>query len=206
MIQMKIGVIGAGRMGGNLARRWAAAGHQVMIGSRTPDKARQVAGEIGHGVQGGSHAETAAFADVILLSVPFKAAHETLDGLGDLGGKVVIECTNDMSGQRDDSANSAQAVAGWARNARVVKAFNTVFWDILTLPRTSGLGAVFMAGDDAAAKQAVAALIRDAGFDPVDVGGLNDAHYLDTLVRLIIHLGFQQGMGRNLAYKLENIV
>jgi hypothetical protein len=97
-------------------------------------------------------------------------------------------------------------VAGWARGARVVKAFNTVFFQILHADQTSGeRGTVVIVGDDAEAKRIVGGLIRDAGFEPLDAGGLKNAHHIDNLAALIVELGYGQGQGTNIAYKLVRL-
>jgi hypothetical protein len=200
---MKIGIIGTGRMGSALGKRWARAGHEVMFGSRTPEKAHTLSEQVGFGAQGGSTEQAVLFADVIVLAVPFRAAQEVLYALGDLGGKILIECTNDFNA---DDITSAENIVSWACNARVVKAFNTIFDPILASDKLSDLGSVFIVGDDDAAKATVGTLVRDAGFEPVDTGGLADAHYLDTLVRLIVHLNGGLDGKRNINFHIRRVV
>ncbi len=200
---MKIGIIGTGRMGSALGRRWSHAGHQVMFGSRTPEKAVELSEKIGGGAQGGTHEQAVAEADVIVLAVPFGAARETLAALGDLGGKILLDITNDFAA---DDVSSAEQIAAWTHNGRTVKAFNTIFHTILTSDKTSNLGAVFYVGDDDAAKATVGNLIRDAGFDPIDTGVLTDGHFLDTLLKLIIQLSNKQGIGGGINYRVEKMI
>lgn len=200
---MNIGIIGTGNMGTGLAKHWAKAGHSIMFGSREPDRARAAAAAIGGGAQGGTQEAAAAFGEVVLLATPWNATRALAQSLP-LDGKIVIDCTNDLSPTRaETTVGTAQEVAQWARGARVVKAFNTVFFQILHAEQISGeRGTVFIVGDDAAAKSVVGGLIRDAGFEPFDAGGLKNAHYIDRLAALIVELGYGQGHGKNIAYKL----
>jgi 8-hydroxy-5-deazaflavin:NADPH oxidoreductase len=197
---MKIAIIGSGRMGRALGARWAAVGNSVFFGSRTASKGAAIAAEVGHGAQGGANAQAVAFADVLLMATPWSAAREVLGGFDSLAGKLLIDITNNFSGEDDDVA-TAQQIAEAARGAHVVKAFNTIFHTILQGAPSDVRPTVFYVGDDAGAKSTAAALIRDAGFDPVDAGELKDAHHLDNLAQFIVHLGYGRGMGR-VAYKL----
>lgn len=198
---MKIGIIGTGRMGTALGRRWAQAGHEVCFGSRDPAKAEAVAQTIGANARGGGYADAVAFGEVLLLSVPWKATQEVIESLGSLQGKVLLECTNNVGGD-DGDVGTTEQVAQWARGAQVVKAFNTIFYQIIEAehePLT-----VFMVGNDDA-KAKVSPLVQDAGFEPLDAGPIGNAHYLDALARFIIHLGYQRGMGQHIAYKLVHM-
>lgn len=197
---MKIGIIGTGRIGTGLAKHWTKAGHTIMFGSRDPEK---VAAELGGDIQAGTQEAAAQFGEVVVLAAPWNATEAVARALP-LDGKIVIDCTNDLSPARAVSTvGTAQQVAEWARGAKVVKAFNTVFFQILHAEQTSGeRGAVFIVGDDAEAKRIVGGLIRDAGFEPADAGGLKNAHHIDKLAALIVELGYGQGQGPNIAYKL----
>jgi hypothetical protein len=203
---MNIGIIGTGRIGTGLAKHWIKAGHSVMFGSREPGKAQAVAAELGSGAQGGTQEAAAAFGEVVVLAVPWNAAEAVARSLP-LDGKILIDCANDLSPSRAaSSVGTAQEVAGWARGARVVKAFNTVFFQILHAEQTSGeRGTVVIVGDDADAKRVVGGLIRDTGFEPLDAGGLKNAHHIDNLAALIVELGYGQGQGTNIAYKLVRL-
>ena len=196
---MKIGIIGTGRMASALAARWARAGHDIFMGSRDAERGREAGAALG--AQGGTYAQAAAHGEILLLATPWNATRDVLAGLGDLGGKPLIETTNNFGGAGDGDGATTEQVAAWAVNARVVKAFNTVFSPILTSDLTDR-PTVFMVGDDDAAKRQVGQLISDAGFDPVDAGGAANARWLDALAQLIVHLGYQRGMGSGIAYKL----
>ncbi|SFE07760.1 hypothetical protein SAMN05216378_2240 [Paenibacillus catalpae] len=166
---MKIASIGSGNMGGTLGKRWAAFGHQVMFGSRDPHSERmklllQVAGD---NAQAGTVKEAVTFAEVILLAVLPGDVERTLAQAGDLDGKILINCTN-----RYDGMSADLEVRHLARNARVVRAFHTLPWEVLASPRyETGLATAFLSGDDPAAVTAVAKLAADIGLDPVDVSG-----------------------------------
>ncbi len=168
---MQIGILGGGRVGGALARSWRNAGHTVVISTRE------------------TVAETAASADVLLLAVPATAAADVLAAAGPLDGKVLIDATNNLSGGPDGAE-----IAALAGGAHTVKAFNTVFAQFFADPPATPPTLVF-AGDDPAAKESVAGLIRDAGFDPVDAGGHAQAADLEAFARLVIGIAYRQGTG-----------
>lgn len=171
---MKIGIIGAGHIGGNLARLWAPQ-HQVLVSfSRSPEKLAALAREAGPTVQPGSPAEAVRFADVLVVSVPFALLGTVLAPLGDLTGKVLIDTNNPFGLTLPPGTTGADEVRRLAPGARLVKAFNTLRVDALlhhsqSTPRL----AMPLAGDDSIAKITVARLIADAGFAPLDLGGLD---------------------------------
>jgi len=196
---MKIGVIGTGRMGASLGRRWAAAGHQVMFGSRDAGKGADLVAHI-PGAHAGSYAEAAAFGDVVVLTTPWQATQQVLAGLP-LAGKVLLETTNNLTGVGQEIGTS-EHIARWAPQARVVKAFNTIFSQLIASEPGAVRPTVFIAGDDAEATKVVAALVHDAGFTPLEVGGLDQSRMLDELARFIIHLGYTRGMGSRVSYSI----
>jgi predicted dinucleotide-binding enzyme len=191
---LKIGVIGAGRVGGGLAAIWSRAGHDVILsGSRNAGALEAKAAK--SGARSASISEAAASSDVVVLAVPAGVAVQTLAEAGDLSGKIIIDCTNDVSRSSADST-VAEELAGIATGASVVKAFNTVFAalydDIAVAPARPDL---LFCGDDGRAKEVVAALIRDAGFEPIDAGGLDAAAELEDFARAVIRLCYQRGLG-----------
>jgi predicted dinucleotide-binding enzyme len=173
---MRIGIIGAGRIGGNAARLFAQAGHEIIVSfSRDPARLQALADDIAGRV--GSPREAAEFGDVVLLSVPWPLLDDVLAEAGSLDGKIVIDTTNQFGrdGWEDlGGRTAAQVNAARMPGARYTKAFNTL---------TSGFQAeaagrtgpdrvvMFLCGDDESAKQVVAGLIDDAGFTPIDIGG-----------------------------------
>jgi predicted dinucleotide-binding enzyme len=169
---MKIGVLGGGRVGAALAATWRDAGHEVAVSSRDT---------IG---------ETAAGADVLVLAVPAVAVEKVLAAAGLLEGTVLVDATTNLGGGPD-----ALAIARLAPGARVVKAFNTVFATFFHDTPPARPPSPVLCGDDSAAKEVVAELVRAAGFDPIDVGGLEHAPELEAFARLVIGLAYRQGRG-----------
>jgi 8-hydroxy-5-deazaflavin:NADPH oxidoreductase len=172
---VRVGVIGAGRIGGGAARLLARAGHEVLLSfSRDPERLRAQAEEIG--AQAGTPAEAAAFGDVVILAVPWPAIDEAIEQAGSLEGKVVIDTTNPFGRggwEIPEGRTSTQVNQDRLRGAKVVKSFNTLtagFQQEAAGRSGTERVAMFLAGDDAEAKGLVAGLIADAGFDPVDAG------------------------------------
>jgi predicted dinucleotide-binding enzyme len=188
---MKIGIVGAGRIGGNLASLWAKKRHSVMLSySREPENLEQRASAIGELASAGSVREAAEFGEVVLFSVPWTRVEEVLEEIGDeaLDGKVVIDTTNQFGpdgveelpdGQTAAQVNAARMPDG----VRYVKAFNTLtagFQGAAAGRSGDERVAMFFCGDDDEAKGTVKTLIREIGFAPVDAGGLADAAVMEA--------------------------
>ncbi|MGH9432803.1 MAG: NADPH-dependent F420 reductase [Terriglobia bacterium] len=208
--QLKIAVLGAGNVGGALGRLWAAAGHEVTFGVPDPRGERvaaAVAALQGRGRAAGV-AEAAAPAEVVALCVPWTAAEAAIRTSGSLSGKVVIDCMNPLSADLKGltvgtTTSAAELVAGWAKGAKVVKAFNTIgAFNFGNAQYGSQRADGFYCGDDAAAKTVVKDLVDQAGLDPVDVGPLTNARWLEALAMLWIDLAVNQRLGANHAFKL----
>jgi 8-hydroxy-5-deazaflavin:NADPH oxidoreductase len=207
---MKLAILGTGGVGSALGTRWAAAGHAVTYGSRTPssEKCQQLVAKTGPNAAAKPSREAIAGADAILFAVPWPVARETLTQLGDLSGRTLIDCTNpllsDMSGiELGHVISAGEQIAAWAPGAKVVKAFNSASTKVMLNPQFGEHRAtMFYCGDDAAAKLTVRQLIDDVGFDPVDAGSLTSSRYLEPLAMLYIHLAFRQGFGSNCAFKI----
>ena len=174
---MKIGVIGAGRIGGNCARQAIKGGHEVMLSfSRDPATLEALAGELGPSASVGTPAEAVAFGEVVILSVPWGVIPEALSQAGDLNGKVVIDTTNQFgSGPMPQAGQTAAAFnTGRMPGARYVKSFNTLtsrFQEQAAERAGEERVVQWVCGDDAEAKALVAGLIEDMGYVPVDLGG-----------------------------------
>jgi predicted dinucleotide-binding enzyme len=169
---MRIGIVGAGRIGGNAGRLFAGAGHEVMFsGSRDPAKLERLAADAG-GASTGSPREAVEFGDAVMFSVPWRAIDDVLAQTGSLADAVVIDTTNQYGagGLEALPKPAAQVNAERMPGARLVKSFNTLTSGFQGEAAGRGV-AMFLAGEDADAKQLVAGLIRDIGFEPVDVGG-----------------------------------
>jgi predicted dinucleotide-binding enzyme len=184
---MRIAVIGPGRIGGNAARLLARAGHDVTLAfSRDAERLRALADEIG--AKATEPAAAVDDADVVVLSVPWRLVDEALAQTGPLDGKVVIDTTNQFGAggleALPDGETAAQVNQRRMPGARLVKTFNTLtsaFQASEAHRRDPDQRVVlFLAGDDAEAKEIVSGLIRDAGFEPADVGDLADASVMEA--------------------------
>lgn len=199
---MKLGIIGSGNIGGTLGKRWAAHGHQICFGVRDPQDARiRTLLSEAPGAQAASIAEAVAFGEVVLLAVPGTVGPDTVAQISDWGGKILIDATNGMPRQH---ASLSEDVAAAATGARVVKAFNSVGWEILANPQFGGQSAdMFICGDDREAKAVVSQLIQDMGMVARDAGALANARLIDSLAFLWMQLAGRGGeMGRGIAFKL----
>jgi 8-hydroxy-5-deazaflavin:NADPH oxidoreductase len=206
---MKIGIMGAGNVGGTLGVRWAEAGHELIFGSRHPDsdEQRELVSRAGRTARAATIPEALAGSEVLLLATPWPATKDVVTACGDFGGKVLIDATNairaDFSGiEYGPTTSAAEQVAQWARNARVVKAFNTIGSNIMAKPPFGNDKPVlFYCGDDKNAKQTVHKLAAALGFDPHDAGALDQARVLEPFAMLWISLALKYGYGREIAFK-----
>ena len=207
---VKIAVIGAGNVGSTLGKGWAARGHDIVYGVRDPRDVRvqEVVRATGPEAQAASVKDAAADAKVVVLATPWASTQDAVRAAGRLADKIVIDATNpltpDFSGLVLGHTTSAgEEVARWAPGAKVVKAFNTTGAGNMANPRFGGESAtMFLCGDDAEAKKAVAALAGELGFDPVDAGPLSQARVLEPLAVLWISLAYVQSLGVDIAFKL----
>jgi predicted dinucleotide-binding enzyme len=180
---MRIGIIGAGMIGSSLAKLWVDAGHDVRLASRHPDELKSMVERLGPRASTGTPHDAATFGDVVMLTVPLKAVPDLARDLAPaLAQKIVLDTGNAY--ERRDGAIARQASAhpqgsaGWAAamfpGSRWVKAFNTVYYKTLQIEahRNGDRVGIPLASDDAEALDTAAALVRDAGFDPVVVGPL----------------------------------
>jgi len=174
---MRVGIIGAGRIGGGIARQFADAGHEVLLSfSRDPQSLADLAAELGPGATTGSPADAVEFGEVVVLSVPWSTLPQALEQAGPLGGKIVIDTTNQFGAPPlpADGQTAANFNASRMPGARYTKSFNTLTsaFQAETAGRNGDERVVqWLCGDDAEAKAVVAGLIEDAGFAPVDLGG-----------------------------------
>jgi 8-hydroxy-5-deazaflavin:NADPH oxidoreductase len=183
--KLKIGIIGSGHVGSALGEVWAKAGHEVMFSSRNIDNDKKLAAEVGTNARAGTPQEAGAFGQVVLLAVPYSAFPELIKSLGNsLKGKVVINASNPFP-QRDGeiAAQAREQGAGLfdanlLPGALIVRAFNAVgAARMASAHKDPGKIGMPIAGD----KKAIAIasqLIRETGFEPVVVGGLDMGKYL----------------------------
>jgi 8-hydroxy-5-deazaflavin:NADPH oxidoreductase len=174
---MRIGIIGAGNLGATAARLFVDAGHEVAIAnSRTPGSLAGLVAELGDRSRAATVEGAATFGELVLVAIPFER-HRGLPAEA-LAGRVVIDAMNDYANAEDGEATSSELLAAHLPDARVVKAFNTMQWEVLrdrgNPRRREDRLVLFVAGDDVDAKRRVARLIEEIGFAPVDTGGLAD--------------------------------
>ena len=183
--KMKIGIIGSGHVGSALGGVWAKAGHEVMFSSRNLDNDKKLAAEVGANARAGTPQEAAAFGQVILFAVPYSAFPELIGSLGNsLKGKVVINASNPFPQRDGEIANQARDEGAGVFDAHllagalVVRAFNAVpAARMASAHEDPGKIGLPIAGDKKAIETA-SRLVREAGFEPVVVGGLDMAKYL----------------------------
>jgi hypothetical protein len=205
---MKIGIIGAGDVGGTLGMRWRQKGHEIMFGVRNrQSQSVQKLIQSDKNLEFGEIMETVAFGDIIVLAVPWTSIEETILKAGNLSNKILIDPTNpltpDLKGLAMNNSSAAEKISNLAKSAKVVKAFNMIGAKALNnLIFDSQRADLFICGDDSHAKQIVRELAIDIGFDVIDVGPLVNARMLEYLALLWIELAFRQQLGPNIAFKL----
>lgn len=211
---MRIGILGSGLMGGKLGTLFARAGHQVVFSySRSARKLERLASEAGPRARAGTPREAAEDADVVLLAVHWNRMDDVLKQAGDLTDRVLVTCSLPMND--DDTAlvvghttSGAERLASKVRGAHVVSAFGTVPSEVLfavyETRRRKRRPSLVYCGDDEAAKTSVATLIRDVGFEPLDVGPLAMARYTEPFTMLVAKLAYEGEDGPALAYRFEH--
>jgi len=182
----KIGIVGSGKVGGAIGSSWVRAGHEVMFSSRNIEHDKELATRLGANAYAGTPREAAAFGEVVMISVPYHALPDVRDELGDLiKGKVVIDTCNPFEWRDGELATWAREKgAGLASlellpGARIVRAFNAIgYVNMGKAYEQPGRIGMPIASDDADAVAIASALIRDVGYEPVLVGGMEMGKYL----------------------------
>ena len=211
---MRIGILGSGLMGSKLGTIFARARHEVVFSySHSERKLKRLAREARGHARAGTPREAAANADAVLLAVHWSRIDDVLKQAGSLSGKVVITCSLPMNA--DDTklavahtSSGAEVLARKVRKAKVVSAFGTVPSEVLfdvfgAKRRRRRRPSLFYCGNDQAAKEIAATLIRDVGFEPVDAGALRIARYLEPFALAMAQLAYDGDEGPELAYRLE---
>lgn len=205
---MRIAIIGTGSVGRALARGLRKASHPVVLGTRDPSDGtmRTFAGEVGATLT--SPAEAAGSAELVILALPWNAAEGAVKALGNLSGKIVIDCMNPL-GMVDGAlgltvghtTSGGEMVASWLPGTRVIKTLNQVGAEIMA--DNAGMKhrpVMFMAGDDAGAKAAVAVVLRDLGFAALDAGDITKSRLLEPFGMVWINQALLRGKGRSWAF------
>ena len=190
-----IAIIGTGDVAKALGPEFAAQGHTIIYGSRNPDglKAQDLVKISGDGASAVSQQDAVIDADIVVLAVPGMMVAEITKALGDLSGKIIIDPTNPLKRtalklQHGVETSNAQIIQELAPDAHVVKAFNTLNWKTMIDPElASGPVSIPLAGDSNDAKKVVAKLVEGMGLEAIDVGGIENAHWVEGMLMLWIN-------------------
>ena len=212
---MKIGILGSGLMGGKLGTIWARAGHDVVLSyARSRQKLEKLARDAEGSARAGSPREAAQDADAVLLAVNWPRLDDVLKQAGDLAGKIVLTCSLPMSADNSElvvaqTSSGAEELARRAPGARVVAAFNTVpseaFFGVFAGREKKTRPSLLYCGDDAGAKKVAARLIRDVGYEPLDVGPLRMARFLEPFAMVVAKIAYEGQGGPELVYRFERV-
>ncbi|MER5646954.1 NADPH-dependent F420 reductase [Streptosporangium sp. NPDC002524] len=197
--KISIGILGGtGDQGKGLARRFALAGHTVLIGSRSEERAQTAAESIGGSVRGADNSAVAAEADVVIVAIPWDGHRSTLESLrSELAGKIVVDCVNPLGFDKQgayalavEEGSAAQQAAAVLPDSRVVAAFHHVSAVLLMDPEVEEITLdVLVAGDDREATDTVQALAgRIPGMRGVYAGRLRNAHQVEALTANLISI------------------
>ena len=191
-----IALIGTGNVAGALGPEFAMQGHDIVYGSRNPDRAevRELVARTGGNASATGQVEAAAQADIVVIAVPGDVAEQVVASLGDLSGKIIIDPTNRV-GPGDDgfmmhttATSNAELIQALAPDAYVVKAFNTLNFRTMIDPESSGGPVTIpLVGNDAEAKATVAALVEGMGLEAIDLGPVRFAHVLEGMLVIWIN-------------------
>jgi NADPH-dependent F420 reductase len=208
MADMKIAVIGAGKVGVSLGSGWARVGHSIVFGVRDLNKAELKDLCARTGATAALSADAARQCDVVVLALPWNVAETSVKGLGDLNGKIIVDSMNPLamkdgvlSLERGFTTSGGEAVASWLPGARVVKTFNQVGAEMMMAGnRFETRPVMFVAGDDDTAKTIVTQLVRELGFEALDAGGIKQARILEPFAMVWINQALFRGLGREWAF------
>lgn len=175
---MKIGIIGTGNIGSNLAKLIAKAGHEVIISySRDKNKLKTLALELGEKVKVGTVEEAVQNTNITILSIKLAIMDEVKTMMNHFGDKIIVDTNNPYDIVLPKGVSAAEEVRRTLPNIRLVKAFNSLYFELLLKNSfVKPLTVLPVCSDDKEAKELVMMLIRDIGFAPLDIGGLNNVH------------------------------
>ena len=202
MAGTKIAVLGAGKIGGTLGRKWVGAGNSVTFGVSDPNgqHAQEIKADVGNLAAIGTIAEALADAEVVVFAIPGTTMADTIAANASaLANKLVIDAANRMGEQ---TANSLEDFRRHAPSARYVRAFNTLGWENFADPLFDGVAADLIYAGPESDRSLVEPLIAEIGLHPVWLGDADQASAVDSLLRIWFTLAIQRGMGRHLAFKV----
>lgn len=199
---MNVGILGNGNVGSRIAALLRDSGHSVLASGHAPGPGEP------------SFADAASHGSVVILAIPYIAVHGTLPSVASaLDGKVVIDATNPLHAdwsplELPDGRSAGETIQELLPNSKVVKAFNTIFADVMRtrahaggVPRTTA----FYCGDDPSARKTVGELLADIDFDPCDAGPLRAARYLEAMAHLNIQLAVGMEGGTNALFHYHRV-
>jgi predicted dinucleotide-binding enzyme len=211
MKKIRIGILGSGVVGRALGTGFINLGHEVRIGTRSPEKLAEWLSASGEHASVGSFAEAAKFGDVLVIATLGVATEEAIRmaGVTNFAGKVVIDTTNPLDfsstpprlsvGHTDSLGEQIQRLLP---EARVVKAFNTVGSHLMVNPKFSeGRPDMFICGNDEDARKVVSQVCEHFGWGVIDLGGIEASRHLEPMCLVWVLHGFRSG-GWNHAYKM----
>ena len=200
---MKIGIVGAGKVGRTLGQRWSEIGHDVYYGVRNPaDSKHQVLTGHAHVL---SSLEAATASEILVLSVHWPAVEAALKEIKDaLCGKILVDCTNPIGADLGAFKSAAEQIQTWVPDCTVVKSFNQIGFNIMANPILDGRPTVlFVASDSKAACGIVEGLAQELDFDVVKIPSLEAAAQLEAFAMLWINMSYKLGYGREFAFSMN---
>ena len=210
---MRVGILGSGRMGGKLGTIFARAGHEVVFSySRDPGKLKRLARDAGAGARAGTPDAAVRGADVLLLAVHWSRVEDVLHQAGDLSGRIMVTCSLPMNDADTElviahTSSGAEELARRVPRTPVVSAFGSVpsevLFDVFASRSVGSAPDMLYCGDSGEAKETAATLIHDAGFTPIDVGGLSAARYIEPFTMLMARMAYEGEGGPAVAYRFE---
>ncbi|MFR0713616.1 NADPH-dependent F420 reductase [Enterobacterales bacterium BD_CKDN230030183-1A_HGKHYDSX7] len=199
---MNITLVGTGNMGSAFAKQFSSAGHQVRVTGRDMRKAERLAAQY-EGVTAYPAAEVLGDSQIVVVVTAFADAVHALKSLGNLDGRIIVDVTNPLTADFmgltiGHTTSAAEEIARAFPAAHIVKAFNTIFAQVLSDGPAFGndrTANVLIAADDQPAKHAVKSLAQSLGWNTLDAGGITNARYLEPLAGLNIYFGYGAAMG-----------
>jgi predicted dinucleotide-binding enzyme len=207
---MRIGIIGKGNVAGCLGPLWGSKGHEIVYGVKDPThpEVSRLVGISGREARAVALTDLSRLVDVILLSVRWRDVREVISALGNIDGKLLIDCITPIEPGKKEllfghTTSASEEIAAMAPGASVVKAFDTAGIKTIQNPcYGKDRATVFICGNDLDAKGTAGLLAKELGFDVCDAGELKIARYLEPLAMLWVHLALVQGLGGDIGFKL----
>ncbi|MDL1891660.1 NADPH-dependent F420 reductase [Sphingobacteriales bacterium CHB3] len=202
---MNIAVVGAGNIGGRLARVWAAKGHRILVGTRNPAEEKIVALMRTSPERITAHSPRAAaqHAGAILISVPASAAFNAVQELGDIKGRIIIDAMNAVFRKPEPYTRTSEAIVAASGNDHIVKCFNWIGAENIENPMYGNVAAdMILCGNYAADKSVTQRLAEECGFVVYDIGGMDKEQLIENAAALWSSLAYGTGLGRGIAFKV----